>query len=277
VNAHQSILFRFVTSDRRSRSAREYCAALDCRDFIKGWVTVDTDDRRISEEAVVFAKANRKEIARRLTDPAVYLSEDSPVSVFMAGSPGAGKTEASLEFLARFGGSVLRIDPDTYRAELPGYTGSNSSLFQRAVSVLVSAVHDEALRLQQSFLLDGTASNFDTVSLNIRRSLKRGRFVLVLYVYQNPERAWEFVQAREKVEGRNIPMHGFVNQYFAAREVVNRLKYEFGHAVTVDIFIKNHDGSTKVYRQNIQQIDTHVPETYDRASLERRLNSRRFE
>ena len=83
--------------------------------------------------------------------------------------------------------AALDIDPDTYRAELPGYTGSNSSLFQRVVSVLVSAVHDEALRLQQSFLLDGTASNYDTVSLNIRRSLKRGRFVLVLYVYQNPE------------------------------------------------------------------------------------------
>jgi len=67
-----------------------------------------------------------------------------------------------------------------------------------------------------------------------------------------------------------------VDQYFAAREVVNRLKYEFGHAVTVDIFIKNHDGSTKSYRQNIQQIDSHVPETYDRASLECTLNSRRF-
>ena len=238
---------------------------------------MDTNERRISDEAVVFAKANRKVIAKRLTDPSVYLSEDAPVSVFMAGSPGAGKTEASLEFLSRFGGSVLRIDPDTYRTELPGYTGSNSSLFQRAVSVLVSAVLDKALRLQQSFLLDGTASNFDTVSLNIRRSLKRGRFVLVLYVYQNPERAWEFVQARERIEGRNIPLRGFLDQYFAAREVVNRLKYEFGHTVTVDIFIKNHDGSTKAYLQNIQQIDTHIPETYDRASLERRLNYMRYE
>lgn len=133
-----------------------------------------SDDQRIADEAVVFAKANRKGIARRLTDPSIFLSEDSPVSVFMAGSPGAGKTEASLEFLSRFGGSVLRIDPDNYRSELPGYTGSNSSLFQRAVSVLVSAVHDEALRLQQSFLLDGTSSNYETVARNIQRSLKRG-------------------------------------------------------------------------------------------------------
>lgn len=237
---------------------------------------MDSDEQRIADEAVVFAKANRWEIARRLTDPSIYLSEDSPVSVFMAGSPGAGKTEASLEFLARFGGTVLRIDPDTYRSELPGYTGSHSFLFQRAVSVLVSAVHDEALRLQQSFLLDGTSSNYETVSRNIQRSLKRGRFVLVLYVYQNPERAWEFVQAREKVEGRNIPLSGFVHQYFAAREVVNRLKFHFGHAVTVDIFLKNADGSTRAYKENIQRIDTHIPESYDRALLERVLSHLRY-
>lgn len=236
---------------------------------------MDADDRRIADEAVVFAKANRKAIVRRLTDPSVYLSEDSPVSVFMAGSPGAGKTEASLEFLSRFGGTVLRIDPDMYRSELPGYTGNNSALFQRAVSVLVSAVHDEALRLQQSFLLDGTSSNYDTVARNVQRSLKRGRFVLVLYVYQNPERAWEFVQAREKVEGRNIPMERFLDQYFSARKVVNDLKYNFGHAVTVDIFIKNRDGSTRAYRENIHRVDTHVPESYDRATLGRLLNQTR--
>jgi len=235
------------------------------------------DEQRIADEAVVFAKANRKEIAKRLTDPGIYPSEDSPVSVFMAGSPGAGKTEASMEFLARFGNGVLRIDPDAYRSELPGYTGSNSALFQRAVSVLVSGVHDEALRVQQSFLLDGTSSNYDTVSQNIERSLKRGRFVLVLYVYQNPERAWEFVRAREKVEGRNIPLAEFVRQYFAAREVVNRLKATYGHAVTADIFIKNVDGSTRAYRENIQKIDLHARETYDRASLEQRLNHSRSE
>jgi UDP-N-acetylglucosamine kinase len=238
---------------------------------------MDVDDQRIADEAVAFAKANRKEIVRRLTDPSIYLSEDSPVSVFMAGSPGAGKTEASLEFLARFGGRVLRIDPDTYRCELPGYTGSNSSLFQRAVSVLVSAVHDEALRLQQSFLLDGTSSNHETVSRNIRRSLKRGRFVLVLYVHQKPERAWEFVQAREQVEGRNIPLAGFIHQYFAARDVVNRLKFEFGHAVTVDIFIKNIDGSTRAYKEDVQRIDRYIPQSYDRASLERTLSCTRYE
>lgn len=43
----------------------------------------------ISEEALRFARSNKKSIARRLTDKAIYPSEESPVSVFMAGSPGA--------------------------------------------------------------------------------------------------------------------------------------------------------------------------------------------
>lgn len=50
------------------------------------------------ERAKEFARRNKKAISRRLTDVSIYVPEAEPVSVFMAGSPGAGKTEASLEF-----------------------------------------------------------------------------------------------------------------------------------------------------------------------------------
>jgi predicted ABC-type ATPase len=233
------------------------------------------DDQRIADEALLFAKANRREIAKRLTDTSIYVPEEYPVSIFMAGSPGAGKTEASLEFLARFEARSVRIDPDLLRAEIPAYSGGNSYLFQRAVSVLVDKLHDQVLKQNQSFLLDGTSANFETVARNIRRSLRRGRFVLILYVYQDPELAWRFVTAREQVEGRNIPLSEFVRQYFSARNVVNRLKIEFGHAVTVDILIKNESGSTRLYKENIQRIDDHVPEIYDQSSLERTLDDMR--
>jgi predicted ABC-type ATPase len=232
---------------------------------------MDLQEQRVAADALAFAKANKRAIAKRLTDPSIYLPEDFPVSVFMAGSPGAGKTEASLEFLAAFSAQILRIDPDSLRPEFESYTGGNSWLFQGAVSVLVEKIHDLALRQKQSFLLDGTLSNYDVAVKNIQRSLDKGRFVLVLYVYQKPELAWQFVKAREKVEGRKIPADEFVRQYFAAREVVNRLKTHFGHSVTVDVFLKKDDGSTKIYRENVDQIDTHIPETYARESLERKL------
>lgn len=86
-------------------------------------------EKQLEAEALAFAKANKKAIAKRLTDPTIFLPEDDPVSVFMAGSPGAGKTETSIELLELYqqnGNRVLRIDPDELRNELPGYTGDNS-------------------------------------------------------------------------------------------------------------------------------------------------------
>lgn len=152
----------------------------------------------------------------------------------MAGSPGAGKTEASISLLdvikQRKGNlHVLRIDPDEFRSVFEDYTGNNAWLFQPAVSILVSAILDVALKQNQSFVLDGTLSNFKIANENISRSLKRNRYVQLLYVYLSPEKAWEFVQAREKKEGRKIPPDRFIEQYFMARQNVNQLKQIYGN------------------------------------------------
>lgn len=149
----------------------------------------------------------------------------------MAGSPGAGKTEASIELIEKLGTPVIRIDPDELRNECPGYSGANAYLFQPAVSILVEKIHDQALEQSQSFVLDGTLSHYDRALRNIKRPIGRGRTVQILYVYQEPRLAWEFVQAREAAEGRRIPTEQFIEQYCAARDVVNRLKAELGKAV----------------------------------------------
>jgi len=223
------------------------------------------EEKRIEQAALEYAKKHRTGIARRLTDLAIFVPETNPVSVFMAGSPGAGKTEASIELLnikAADGAKVLRIDPDELREELPGYTGENSWLFQRAVIPIVERIHDLALDQAQSFLLDGTLSSYGVAEKNIQRSLKRGRTVQILYVYQEPEQAWKFVQAREAAEGRRIQPEDFVRQYFAARDVVNRLKAKFGKDIHVDLLMKNNDGSHQFYRAGVDQIDNHIPEKY---------------
>ncbi len=191
--------------------------------------TLSAEESAIEEQALAFARANKKAIARRLTDVSAFSPDADPVSVFMAGSPGAGKTEASIELIASFPDArIIRIDPDELRSEFPGYTGANAWLFQKAVSVIVDKIHDLALDQRQSFLLDGTLARHDIAHRNVERSLKRGRAVQLLYVYQDPMLAWAFVCRREAEEGRRIRPEHFVEQYFAAREVVNRLKVEFG-------------------------------------------------
>jgi UDP-N-acetylglucosamine kinase len=229
-----------------------------------------SDEKAIQDEALAFARTHKKDIAKRLTNPERFLPEDEPVSVFMAGSPGAGKTEASIELLEEFAGNgfeILRIDPDELRYEFPAYTGDNSWLFQKGVSVLVEKIHDLALKQKQSFLLDGTLSNYEKAEHNIARSLKKGRVVQILYVYQEPHLAWEFVQSREALEGRRILPEHFIEQYFAARDVVNRLKRKFGKELRVDLLLKNTDNSNRLYKAGIDQIDNHVPEKYTPASL----------
>ncbi|HTV50399.1 MAG TPA: zeta toxin family protein [Steroidobacteraceae bacterium] len=234
------------------------------------------DELKIQAEAVAYAKAHKRVRCAALTDPKIYPPEENPVSVFMAGSPGAGKTEAAKEIIAQLEAApdapkVLRIDPDDLRSEFPGYKGSNSWLFQRATSIWVDKIHDLALGQRQTFLLDGTLSNYERAKRNVERSLGRDRRVNIWYVYQSPYLAWEFVQAREAEEGRNIPPERFIDQYFAARDVVNTLKREFGPKIQVDLLLKPNDDAAKLVRVGIDTIDTHVPERFTRAELEAAL------
>ena len=228
----------------------------------------------IRDKAVEFARKNKKRIAKRFTNPEVFLPDQEPVSVFMAGSPGAGKTEASKSLLDKLenvekGRKVLRIDPDELRMEFEDYNGSNSWLFQPAVSILVDRIHDLALKQRQSFILDGTLSNYAKAEENIDRSLRKKRRVQILYVYLTPEQAWEFVQKREKKEGRKILPEQFIDQYFAARENVNNLKNRFGKDISVDLILKEIDGSRKLYKAGVDQIDNHIPENYTKTDIEK--------
>lgn len=221
------------------------------------------EEQQIRDDAIKFANRNKKVIARELMDKEDFPPDAAPVSIFMAGSPGAGKTEASKALIREVGGSpIVRIDPDDLRSRFEGYDGQNSWLFHPAAAILVERIHDYVLKNSQSFILDGTLSSLGKARSNVERSLKRDRYVQILYVYQEPALAWEFVCAREKLEGRRIRPDTFVEQYFAARKVVNQLKEEFGRDIHVDLILKDRDNSNRVYKDNIENIDHHVPEKY---------------
>lgn len=228
------------------------------------------EEKIIKESAILYAKKYKKRLAKELASKAIYKPETDPVSVFMAGSPGAGKTEVAQALIKLFEVSdahILRIDVDAVREYFEGYNGSNSHLVQAGANIIVEAIHDHAIKHSQSFIFDGTFANYEKAKLNIERSLKRGRSVQIIYVYLDPKQAWEFVKARESVEGRRILPDLFIKQYFDARDVVNRIKAEFGNNVHVDLLVKNLDGSRKFYRDNIVKIDNHLVEKYDSCSI----------
>ncbi|MGY6564674.1 MAG: zeta toxin family protein [Halomonadaceae bacterium] len=235
-------------------------------------------DEEIIAQAVAYARSHRQRIAREKTDLERYPREERPISIFMAGSPGAGKTEISKEYVAAIDelreegfdglGSILRIDPDDLRDELPGYTGRNSWLFQGAVSLLVERIHDLMLKQQQSFILDGTLASLDVARKNVSRSVRRDREVQIFFVYQQPVLAWQFVCGREKLEGRNIPRESFIRQFLDVQNVVTQIKQEFGERVVLDVIIKNNDGTNQQWETAVASIDDYLPERYTRKQLE---------
>ncbi len=231
---------------------------------------------QIEAEAYSYAQKHRTRIANRLVDTSVYLREECPLTVFMAGSPGAGKTEVSKNFVRLIAemvpdsARVLRIDPDEFRAEFPAYTGDNSWLFQKAVIKVLQKVLDRAFSKSVSFLLDGTLSSLPVAQTNIRRALSKQCIVRILYVYQNPTRAWQFVQDREVAEGRNIPLDAFVTQYFAARRNVQELKREFGDQIGIDLLMQSEnqvDNGVVEMDVTAELIDELLPEPYDESTL----------
>jgi len=235
-------------------------------------------DQEVKNRADLFARRNRLEIARKLTNIELYPPDKHPVSVFMAGSPGAGKTEFSKQLISIIErGSerrVVRIDGDELKNNFYDYNGGNSNLFQGASSLIVEKVHECVLHNSQSFILDSTLSNYNRGSENIHRSLKRGRPIMIFYVYQNPTVAWKFTQAREKSEGRNIPKDVFIDLFFLANENVAKLLTELGDQIAIFLVKKNFEQNTEKItrlRNSIPSIDELEGERYTKNALKELL------
>lgn len=237
------------------------------------------EEKKISEKAVSYVKDHQDEIIKKHAGDD-FQPQSVPISVFMAGSPGAGKTEFSKAFiniLEHPDGSadekVVRIDADMIREELPGYTGDNSFLFQYAASIAVDKIHDHVLKTGKNFILDTTFTGGKHRE-NIKRSLKpsRNRKVIIIYVYQDPETAWRVTQKREKVEGRHIPKQAFLDQFFEAKENVNNIKREFEDDVTVNLLKRNIASTTSKLQLNIKDIDNYIDINYTKDQLRDRLD-----
>jgi hypothetical protein len=231
-------------------------------------------DEDVKATAIEFAKKNKNRLAKEFTDTAKYPPAKQAVSVFMAGSPGAGKTEYSKNFINFLenttGRSLVRIDSDDIRSLMPEYIGSNSHLFQGATSLVVEKIHDLVLHQNQDFILDGTMAKYDKALNNIKRSIIKNRMVFIFYLYQDPKIAWEFTKAREKIENRNIPKTAFIEQFFGAKETIEQLLKYFDDKITVFLVNKNFKDNT--VKNNIKvmpnsRIDDYLVISYTKDEL----------
>lgn len=224
---------------------------------------MDTNEISIEQRAIDYVKCNHKEIIQHFIGNAEPVA--NPISIFMAGSPGAGKTEFSTHLISEILGAkdkIVRIDPDAIRVWLPQYIPGKAELFQGAVSTAVSKLHDYVKKKSYSFLLDGTFSKIDRARNNIQLSLDKKRPILIQYVVQPPDVAWKFTQDREQVDGRNIRREDFISEFIAARDNVSIIKKEFGDKVQIDLIERNLKTKKYDITFNVDNLDRYLPKKY---------------
>lgn len=229
----------------------------------------------LSKIAIQWVKENKKKLFKQFCDPEIYLSSERPFTIFMAGTPGAGKTEFSQSLINELDEKIVRIDADEIRELMRpiGYDGSNSEVFQRAAVKAVNWLYDFALdnKHSQSVLLDGTFA-YGNWRENVERSLHHGRRVEIYYLYQDPLVAWNFVNARKLNNGRVVPKNVFIESYQLSIENVKKAKQVFGDNIVIYFAANNYEKSVEKIEIDVKNIENLLPKLYTKDELENQLH-----
>lgn len=227
------------------------------------------EEREIERTSLRWVIDHKTEISQKFADEERFIPDPEPVSIFMAGTPGAGKTEYSRTLNNKFIIKAVRIDADEIREMIPRYNGENSYVFQRACTAAVNNLFGHALKRKQNLILDGTFA-YEHSLQNIERSLTKRRKVVIYFIYQNPEKAWDITKAREEKERRRVFKENFIESYFKSRVNIKKVKSDYEKDVQVNLVIKEYEktGLEKVVL-NINDIDGYLGKVYTRNELER--------
>lgn len=132
----------------------------------------------------------------------------SKTAFFMAGIPGAGKTEFA-ENAVKTDRELIPIEHDRIVEYIDGYRPEEYYKYRKAGSTLATRIFDECLQNGYSFIFDGTLSH-ETGARDIKRCLEAGYQVFVVCIVKDAILARELTQARELVKKRSIERAGFV-------------------------------------------------------------------
>ena len=223
-----------------------------------------------SEQAKQFIKGNKRLLFEKFAGNNRLQPSAKPVSIFMAGSPGAGKTEYSKRFVEKFKGDIVRIDADEIREIIPMYNGANSDMVQGAAAIGVDILYNYAVKKNYNLLLDGTFAKFNIAKRNIEQSIKKNRAIVICYLYQDPTVAWDFTQKREKLEGRTVPKHIFIDAFINSRKNVAAIKNMFKNKVEVYLIVKDYTNNIRDSYFDVH-IDSYLKNNYTGESLSKIL------
>lgn len=235
-----------------------------------------TEIGKQKDEANEFIKANKNLLFETFASSSIYKSREKPITLFMSGSPGAGKTEYSkalIETAREKANPIVRIDADEIREIIPQYNGHNSDAVQRAASTGVHKLYDYCLKNKLDAMIDGTFANFEIAKRNTQRAIDRNREVAIYYVYQDPLIAWDFTKKREKLEGRRVSREVFIKAFFNARINVDKIKSIYKDQIKLYLVFKNYSNNVYKFYPQIKNIDKYIQDNYTIQSLDKLLKN----
>lgn len=217
-----------------------------------------------------WAKKNKKKFANKLITQSGVIPQSEPAGFFMAGLPGAGKTEFTTNLIADLKLNVVRIDMDEIATHIAGYAPEEAHAFKEAATDVMNAVFDRVKHRKVDFIMDGTFRSNKAIS-NVNLALQKKYIVKIFYLHQDPKIAWEFTKDREKIEKRWIQKDKFVDTYFEVQSNIIYLSKLSLPNVTIDIVVKDSNNKVGDWRENVntEVIDELFKSSYTRSELQR--------
>ena len=219
---------------------------------------------------IEWAKKNKKHLVQRLVgDAKPAPEEESPVAVFAAGVPGAGKTEFLNRLLADTL-NIVRIDMDEIVKMFPEYAPENYYRFRGAANIIVDEAVIYCRQHKLDFILDGTFGSSRAVE-NVRSALKR-HAVVIFYVWKEPTLAWQHTKDRQLVTKRGVERSGFIDACINVPLNLKVVREKFGNKLSFAMIEKDMENDNFQMTRDGARIDKILEVNYTKSDLERILS-----
>jgi len=201
--------------------------------------TMNTNEDIIAQ-SIKYFNQHKKDFLEQYTN-GIEAIEDK-TAIFTAGMSGVGKTELAI-FFTEQNSNLLHIDTDNIREFFRpvGYNGQNSPLFQKAASRGFSELFSYALKKEYSLIMDSNFANIEVAIQNIERLLKKKYFIKVIYLYDYPEKCFEYATRRELITHRKVPEEVFIRSNINSYKTVMKMKEIFQDKVILDFSDLRHN------------------------------------
>ena len=172
-------------------------------------------------------------------------------SIFLAGSPGAGKTEFLDTVFKDIRDLFIIINIDEYRKLFEWYQWENSSDFQQSSVHVADKILKYCFKNNLNFIFDGTFRNFNKVEQNLNQCKKYQRSCSIVLIYQDPRISFYYTFLRKLKKQRNVPIEVFVDGFYGSIENTFKAKKYFPKVHLLIAHKKYHLLNNKAYHYDI--------------------------